>query len=99
MAKRKRKTADFNPESIDALSQDKPVVYKVLDRKGENIYTGSAKRGRVAERIKEHLPAGPDAIPGGSKVKIEQKESIQEAQDTEKRIISRSKPKYNKRGQ
>jgi len=98
MAKRKRKTADFKPDSIDNLAKDKSVVYKILNRKGENIYTGTATRGRVHERIKEHLPGGADSIPGGSKVRIEQKDSVQDALETEKRIISRSKPKYNKKG-
>jgi excinuclease UvrABC nuclease subunit len=98
MAKGKRKTADFKSDSIDTLAKDKSVVYKILNRKGENIYTGKASRGRVHERIKEHLPGGADPIPGGSKVRIEQKGSIQDALETEKMIISRSKPKYNKRG-
>lgn len=98
MAARKNKTADFNPEGIDSLAKDKPVVYKILDKNDRNIYTGSAKRGRVTKRINEHLPGGPDSIPGGVKVKIEQKDSIEEARKSESRIIFRSKPMYNKRG-
>jgi hypothetical protein len=47
----------------------------------------------VQERIQEHLADGN--IPG-VKVQIEQKQSIQEARETEKRVIARSKPKYNK---
>ena len=94
----KKKTADFKPEAIDSLSQDKPVVYKIINQKGENIYTGSAKRGRVTDRIKEHLLGDSDPIPGGVKVKIEQHNSIKDAQSSESLIISRSKPKYNKRG-
>ena len=46
MTKRKRKTADFKLDSIDALAKDKPVVYKILNRKGENIYTGKEGRSR-----------------------------------------------------
>lgn len=94
----KKKTSDFNPEAIEDLAQDKPVVYKIFNQKGENIYTGSAKRGRVPDRIKDHLRGGSDPVPGGAKVKIEQHNSIEEAQKSEARIISRSKPKYNKRG-
>lgn len=97
MPARKKKTADFKPEGIDSLAQDKPAVYKILDKNNKNIYTGSAKRGRVAERIREHLPRGPDPIPGGIRVKIEQKSSIEEARKSESMIISRTKPKYNKR--
>lgn len=97
MPARKRKTEKLDPEKINNLAQDKPVVYKILDKNGKNIYTGSAKRGRVAERIKEHLPKGPDPIPGGAEVKIIQKNSIEEARESESKIISRAKPKYNKK--
>ena len=93
-----KKTANFKPESIDDLAQNKPVVYKILNSKGENIYTGSAKKGRVADRIKDHLSGGQDPIPGGKKVKIEQHDSISDAQRSESSIISRSKPRHNKRG-
>ncbi len=96
MAEEKPKTVKFTPEGIEKLPKDKPAVYKILDDKGENIYTGVAKRGRVPERLKEHLPGGPDPIPGGVRVQIQQKKSISEAEKTEKRIISRSKPKHNK---
>lgn len=93
-----KKTSVFKPEAIDNLAQDKPVVYKVLNSEGENIYTGSAKRGRVSDRIKDHLPGGSHPIPGGQKVKIEQHHTIDEAQKSESRVISRSKPKHNKKG-
>ena len=56
----KKKTAGFDDQAIEELAADKPVVYKVLDRNGENIYTGVANRGRVRERIREHLPGAPD---------------------------------------
>lgn len=98
MASKKKKTSDFNPDGIDSLAKDKPVVYKILDKKGKNIYTGVAKKGRVPDRIKEHLPGKKDSIPGGSKVKIEQKTSINEAKKSEEKIIQRSKPKHNKKG-
>ncbi|HUW96125.1 MAG TPA: GIY-YIG nuclease family protein [Anaerolineae bacterium] len=93
-----KKTADLRPEAIDKLAQDRPVVYKILSSKDENIYTGSAKKGRVADRLKDHLPGGSHPIPGGIRVKIEQHSSIDEAQKSESRIISRSKPKHNRQG-
>lgn len=96
--KRRKKTAAMDDEQIGALAADKPVVYKILDKKGENIYTGSAKRGRVLERIAEHLLGGADPIPGGVKVKIEQKASIAQAQESEARVIKQAKPRHNKRG-
>lgn len=94
----KKKTAKFGSDGIDELAQDKPVVYKLLNSKGENVYTGSSKKGQVGERIKDHLPGGSDPIPGVKKVKIEQYSSITDARKSEDRIISRSKPKHNKRG-
>ena len=94
----KRKTAKFNTDGVGDLAQDKPVVYKLLNSKGENVYTGSSKKGQVAERIKDHLPGGADPIPGVKKVRIEQHSSIAQARQSEDRIISRSKPRHNKRG-
>jgi len=94
----KRKSGEFSKDGIESLAKDKPVVYKIENKKGENIYTGIAKRGRVEERLKEHLPKGPDPIPGGVKVKITQKSSINEAQKSEARIIKQQKPAQNKKG-
>ena len=94
----KRKSARFNSDGVDDLAQDKPVVYKLVNSKGENVYTGSSKKGQVGDRIKDHLPGGSDPIPGVKKVRIEQHSSIAEARESEERIISRSKPKHNKRG-
>ena len=93
-----KKSSKFDPDGIEGLSKDKPVVYKIEDVKGANIYTGSAKKGRVEDRLKEHLPGGKDPIPGGKRVVITQKPSIGEAQKTEKRIIKSAKPKHNKLG-
>ncbi len=92
-----RKTVDFNKTGIGKLPDDKPAVYKILTEGGGNNYTGIAKRGRVQERLTEHLPGGKDYVPG-SKVQIEQMDSIQEARTKETRIIVRSKPKHNEQG-
>ena len=91
------KTTDFSKKGIGKLPDDKPVVYKIKTEKGGNNYTGIAKRGRVQERLTEHLPGGKDYIPG-SKVQIEQMASVAEAKAKESRIISRSQPKHNKQG-
>ncbi len=57
-----KKKARFSTAGIESLAQDKPVVYKIRNRAGTNTYTGVAKKGRVAERLKEHLPGGPDTV-------------------------------------
>ncbi len=92
-----RKTVNLTDSGISGLLDDKPVVYKILTDGGRNNYTGVAQRGRVRARIKEHLPHGKDHVPG-SKVQIEQMDSISDAREKEQRIISRSKPPYNEQG-
>ncbi len=90
-----RKTVKFTPTGIEKLPDDKPVVYRIQTAGGKTNYVGVAQRGRVQDRLREHLGAGE--IPG-AKVQIEQMPTIQEARDTETRIISRSQPKYNEKG-
>lgn len=89
-----RKTVDFDKTAIGNLPNSKSVVYKILTEDGKNNYTGVAHRGRVQERLREHLLGGKDYVPG-SKVQIEQMSSIDEDREKEQRIISRSKPPYN----
>jgi hypothetical protein len=90
MGKRKIK---FNKTEIDSLPNNKPVVYKITTDGGNNNYTGVAQRGRVRDRLREHLGEIP-----GANIQIEQMNSIAEAREKETRIIKRSKPKYNKQG-
>jgi len=90
MATEKTKTVKFNENDINKLPNNKPVVYKILTKNNNNNYTGVAKKGRVRERVKEHLGKIP-----GSKVRIEQMSSISEAARKEANIIARVKPKYN----
>lgn len=92
------RTKKLNKDSVADIPQNKPVVYKILDRDGENIYTGVAGRGNVQQRILDHLIRGKAPVPGGTKVQIEQRSSIDEAKKKEELIIARSKPKYNKQG-
>jgi hypothetical protein len=92
-----KKTVDFNKTGIGKLPNNKPVVYKILTESGGNNYTGIAQRGRVGERLEEHLVGGKDYVPG-SKVQIEQMKRIEGTREKESRIISRSDPKYNKQG-
>ena len=96
MADEKTKTTQFSDEGIGKIPTNKPIIYEIFDNNNENIYTGVAKRSRGQDRLKEHLPGGPDPIPGGVKVKIIQKKTISDAEKSEKIIISRSKPKHNK---
>ncbi|MYA29246.1 MAG: GIY-YIG nuclease family protein [Nitrospira sp. SB0672_bin_25] len=88
----------FDKKGIEGLAKDKPIVYEIENARGKNLYTGSAKKGRVEERLKEHLSGGPDPVRGGAKVRIRQKSSIDEARKSEARTIKRNQPPQNKRG-
>jgi hypothetical protein len=88
-----KKTVSFNKSGIAKLPNDKPVVYKIETAGGKTNYAGVAQRGRVQDRLGEHLAKGK--IPG-AKVRVEQMSSIDEARAREQRIISRMLPKFNK---
>ena len=90
-----RKTVPFNQGGASKLPNNKPVVYRIQTGSGKTNYVGVAKKGRVQERIEEHLEEGKVS---GSKVQIKQMPSIREAEKAEVRIIARSEPKYNKKG-
>ena len=86
----------FKKENLYSIPNYKPVIYEINNSRGINIYTGTAKRGRVKERLKEHLTQGSDPIKGGKSFRIKQMDSIKNAQKEEQRIIKREKPKFNK---
>lgn len=85
------KKVNFNKTGIKELPNNKPVLYRIETNSGNLNYAGIAKKGRVLDRVSEHL----DEIPG-STVKIEQFSSVKEAQKKETIVIKRNKPKYNK---
>ena len=88
-----RKTTSFNKTGISKLPNDKPVLYKIQTPSGKTNYTGIAQKGRVQDRLTEHLGNIP-----GTKVQIEQFSSIKDAAKKESNVISRNKPRYNKSG-
>lgn len=91
----RKKTVKFNKSGIDNLPNDKPVVYRIMTGSGKTNYAGVANRGRVRDRLEEHLRRGRDRIPG-TVVQIEQLDHISQARDIESNIIARTNPKYNK---
>ena len=90
-----QKTVKLNQAGADKLPDNKPVVYKIKTAGGGTNYVGIAKRGRVRERIQEHL--AEERIPGAN-IQVEQMPSIGAARQKEKNIIARSNPKYNQQG-
>jgi excinuclease UvrABC nuclease subunit len=87
---------NLNKTGTQKVPTNKPIVYKIMNKEGDNIYTGTAKRGRGSERLADHLPRGQDPIRGAKTFQIKQKPSITEAEKEEKQIIEREKPRYNK---
>jgi hypothetical protein len=92
-----RKTVPLTQGGIAKLPDDKPTLYRIQTEGGKTNYVGVAKRGRVQERLTEHLSGGKDYVPG-TKVQIEQMKSIEQAKESEARVIARSEPKYNEQG-
>jgi len=90
-----KKTVNFNKKGIEKLPDNKPVMYKIKTESGEVNYVGVAKKGRVSERPKEHLPGEKDYVPG-AKIQIEQFGSIAEARKKETAAIKSIRPKHNK---
>ena len=88
-----KKKVKYNEESLNQLPNNQPVLYRIKTRSGTTNYAGVAKRGRVKQRIAEHIGEIP-----GSTVEIEQFTSIRNAEKKETRVIKRSKPKYNIEG-
>lgn len=87
------KEVNYNKTAIETLPDDKPVVYQVRRESGNPNYVGIAHRGRVRERILEHIGEIP-----GKTVRIQQFDSIGEARETEGRLIAKLDPKYNRQG-
>ena len=85
----------LNKGNVQRASDNKPVVYKIKNAGGRNVYTGVARRGRVQERLQEHMPRGSDPIPGADSFSVKQKPSIGGAKAEEKRIIKDEQPKHN----
>jgi len=88
-----KKTVNFNNGGIDKLPEDKPVLYKIKTERGNLNYAGTAQRGQAQNRLTDHLGKIP-----GSKVQIEQFNSINDARKKETNVIKHTQPKYNKKG-
>lgn len=92
-----KKTVNNNKTGISKVPNDKPVVYKIKTPGGKVNYVGVAKKGRVQDRLTEHLPGGKDYVPG-AKVQIQQVSKIAEAKKIEAAAIKRIQPKHNEQG-
>lgn len=91
-----KKAGNLNKTTVAELANDKAVVYKIKNAKGENVYTGAVARGKVRDQIAKHIRGGEEAIPGGKTVQLTQKDTVAEARKSAARIIKRDEPKHNK---
>lgn len=85
----------FTKENIKEVPKDKAIIYKVKNIAGENLYTGIAGRGRVQDRLMEHKTLKRELIPGGTRFQIAQVKNKDRAEQIEKQIIRKEKPKFN----
>lgn len=92
-----RKTVKFNSTGIAKLRNDKPATYRIQTESGRTNYVGVAQRGRMQDRLREHLPGAQDPVPG-ARVQVRQAGSIDAARRAEARSIAQTQPKYNRRG-
>lgn len=83
----------YTKSGIAILPNDKPALYRIQTEGGKVNYVGIAQRGRVRQRIAEHL----GEIPGAT-VRMEQFGSVDDARAKETNVIKRAQPKYNKQG-
>ncbi|MDC1205488.1 GIY-YIG nuclease family protein [Candidatus Pacebacteria bacterium] len=86
----------FNKTNINKVPKDKAIVYEITNANGTNLYTGVAGRGRVQQRLTEHLDKKGEKIPGGTQFKIAQVKDKPRALQVEKQIIKKENPKFNK---
>jgi hypothetical protein len=87
------KKVKYNKQGIGQLPDDKPVLYRIETEAGNPNYIGTAQRGRVRERLSEHLGKVP-----GATVRIEQFNDIRDAQKKEINVIRRARAKYDRQG-
>ena len=90
-----KKAGNLTKTTIAELANDKAAVNKILNAKGDNVYTGAAAKGKVQDQIAKHMRGGEEAIPGAKSVKLTQKATVGEARKSAARIIKRDEPKNN----
>lgn len=85
----------FNKTNIKDIPEEKPILYRLLNDSGNELYDGVAKRNRVQDRLLEHLTFKKYKIPGATKIKIAQFSNIEKAKRVEKTLINKLQPKFN----
>lgn len=93
--KRFSRAQKLTKTNIKVIPDDKTIIYKIKNDKGENLYTGIAGRYRGQARLLEHKEIKSEKIPGGTRFQYMQVKDKKVADLTEKQIIGKEKPRYN----
>lgn len=88
----------LNKTNIKKFPEKKPIIYRLQNESGKELYIGTAKRNRVEDRLLEHLNFKKEKISGATKVKIAQFSNLQKARKAEKQLIKKLQPKFNIEG-
>ena len=86
-------TKPITKSNLDKVPGNKPGVYRIKNAKGEILYIGKAKGGRLNDRIWEHK----GYFPGGTQFQYCTTEDGDAADRLEKEEIRKHTPPYNKR--
>lgn len=78
--------------STEKLSKKDAGVYKITDSRGETLYIGKAKAGRLGERIYEHK----GHFKGGTNFRYQETGTVEKAERLEKRLVKKEAPPRNR---
>jgi len=74
--------------STEKLSKKDAGVYRITDSRGETLYIGKAKAGRLGDRIYEHK----GHFKGGTNFRYKETGTVKKAEILEKRLIKKETP-------
>ena len=94
-AKRMGKTRPLSETNLRDVPEQSGV-YNLRNRKGEIIYTGSTRAGRLRERLRGRLSRRD--VPGAKVFQIRPLSSAAEARRVERALVKRNRLPENKRG-
>lgn len=89
------KAKKFNDANVTKVADDKPVVYRLLNKNNKDVYVGIAKRYRGQDRLMEHLNLKKEKVPGAVKLKVLPVKNLGVAEKVEKKLIEQLSPKFN----
>lgn len=90
-----KNTQKFTKTNIGKVPENKAIIYKIKNSKGDNLYTGIAGRNRGQDRLNEHKNLPKEKISGGTKFQYIQVKNKDIAERVEKQIIKKEQPKFN----